>query len=606
MDGWQGKVLWVDLSKKETRIEELDEEVSKMFIGGKGLGAYLLYRELSAGIDPLGPDNILLFLNGPLQGLPAPSVGRWTLVTKSPLTGLFLDAHCGHALGREIKNAGFDAIGVRGQATSMTTLVIEDDNVRFESAEDLRGRGVQETTDAVHSRAPKGSIVYAIGPAGENLVKFASGACELAHWTGRGGAGSVMGSKNLKALAVKGTGAVSAADKDVLKEVNREVAETWRNKDFLVEFKDYGTPFLVELANQRGQFPTRNWESGYFEEYEALQPDNLQHLDAGNRHSCPHCIMRCTYAFWTTDPRDEERKVESAIEYETFGLLGGNLGIGDPESVLKLAYLADDLGLDTISTGGVIGFAMEAFQKGILSEEDIAFPLQFGDGAAAIRLMQMIAQREGIGDILADGVRAAAERIGKGSAEFAVHTKGMEYPAWDPRGKKGLGMSFATAEVGASHLRGWPATNDLPDGPAFDLIESMVNARNEKHLVDSMVVCHFTYHLPLTLSQKIRLLNGATGLNYDEDSITLFGNRVEALTRLFNIREGVTRSSDVLPPRFWEASKAGPAKGMSAFISKEDFQASLDRFYELRGWDHLGVPTSKTLKATGLDLLIDS
>jgi len=327
----------------------------------------------------------------------------------------------------------------------------------------------------------------------------------------------------------------------------------------------------------------------------------LHELDAGNRHSCPHCTMRCTHAFWIEHPDIPGQQTEAIIEYETFGLLGGNLGISDPKSVLHLGVLADELGVDTISAGGVIGFAMEAFKKGILNEDDIGFPLDFGDGNAAMKLMRMISSREGIGDILAEGVRIAASKIGKGSDEFAVHAKGLEFPAWDPRGKKGLGLSYATAEVGASHLRGWPSTGDLPDSSALDVIESMVTARNEKHLVDSLVICHFTYHMPLPMDLKIRLLNGATGLSYDDESIALFGQRVEALTRMFNIREGISRESDILPPRFWQASKAGASEGMTAFVSNDDFEASLDIFYKLRGWDSHGRPTKATLKKTGLD-----
>jgi aldehyde:ferredoxin oxidoreductase len=410
-----------------------------------------------------------------------------------------------------------------------------------------------------------------------------------------------MGSKNLKALSVRGSGSVKAANDSELKEVNQEAAKAWKEKDFLVGFKDYGTPFLVEVANERGQFPTRNWESGYFEGYEPLQPDMLQELDAGNKHSCPHCIMSCTHAFWTTDPRNPKVKAEATIEYETFGLLGGNLGISDADKVLQLSVLADDLGLDTISAGGVIGFAMEAVQKGILTEDDIGFPLSFGDGKAALKLMQMISSRKGIGDILADGVKLAAAKIGKGSEEFAVHAKGLEFPAWDPRGKKGLGLSYATAEVGASHLRGWPSTSDMPDDSAVEVVESMVNARDEKHLVDSLVICHFTYHMPLELSQKIRLLNAATGMDYNEDSIALFGQRIEALARMFNVREGISRKSDILPKRFWEASITGPSEGMKAFVSQEDFEESLNRFYEYRGWDSDGIPTKETLEKTGLD-----
>ncbi|MFX1369661.1 MAG: aldehyde ferredoxin oxidoreductase family protein, partial [Promethearchaeota archaeon] len=515
MKGWKGKILWIDLSSKNFTEERLDQEVYKQFIGGKGLGAFLLYRELKAGVDPLSPENIILFLSGPLQGLRGPSVARWTLVTKSPLTGLFLDTHCGEALGREIKESGYDAIGIRGKADKPTLLVVGDQEVKFLDADGLWGLGTIEATERIHDVTAQDAVVYTIGPAGENLVRIASGCCELAHWTGRGGAGAVMGSKNLKALTVKGTGLVEASSDSELRKLNKEAAKAWKEKDFLVGFKDYGTPFLVEVSNERGQFPTRNWESGFFEGYEALQPEMLQELDAGNQHSCPNCIMQCTYAFWTTDPRNPEAKVEATIEYETFGLLGGNLGISDANKVLQLSVLADDLGLDTIGVGGVIGFAMEAFQRDILTENDIGFPLNFGDGEAALRLMEMISSREGIGDILADGVRLASKKIARGSEEFAVHAKGMEFPAWDPRGKKGLGLSYGTAEVGASHLRGWPSTTEMPDSSAVELVESMVKARDEKHLVDSLVICHFTYHMPLELSQKIRLLNAATGLKYD-------------------------------------------------------------------------------------------
>ena len=588
---------------KTSRIEELPLEVYKAFIGGKGLGAYLLYRELQAGIDPLSPDNILFFMTGPLQGLPAPSVGRWTLVTKSPLTGLFLDTHCGGPLGREIKNAGYDAVAVTGTSDNPVTLLIEDETVKFEDAQSIWGKGTLKATKILHENGPKGAAVYVIGPAGENLVLTATGCCELAHQTGRGGAGAVLGSKNLKGVVARGTNKIEASDRNAIREVNKAVTKAWNEKiDY--GFKNYGTPFLVEVSNEQGQFPTRNWQNGYFEGYESITPEEMEQWYIGAHQSCPHCVMRCTHSYKTKNPRSPENEVESTVEYETLGLFGGNLGINDAQCIFQLNFLCDDLGLDTIGAGSAVGFAMEAFERGILSEEDIGFPLPFGDCEGALKLVGKIARKEGIGAILARGTRLAAREIGKGSEAFAVHVKGLDTPAWDPRGKKGLGLSYATGDVGASHLRGWPQTTEMPDSSALDVIESMVEQREIKILRDSLVLCHFTYHFPLTHDQNIVLLNGATGTGYDAESISQFAHRVETLTRLFNIREGISRKDDILPPRFWEAETHGPAEGMKAFVDQEDFEKSLDAYYENMGWGNDGVPTTATIKKLGLDSLV--
>ncbi|MHA2151087.1 MAG: aldehyde ferredoxin oxidoreductase C-terminal domain-containing protein, partial [Candidatus Thorarchaeota archaeon] len=242
----------------------------------------------------------------------------------------------------------------------------------------------------------------------------------------------------------------------------------------------------------------------------------------------------------------------------------------------------------------------EAFERGILSEEDIGFPLPFGDCEGAKKLVSMIAKKEGIGATLAQGTRLAAKDIGNGSELFAVHFKGLEVPAWDPRGKKGMGLSYATANVGASHLRGWPQTSDQPNLSALDVVESLIEQRDIKILRDSLIVCHFTYHLPLSHDQNIRMLRGATGTDYDKTSISLFAQRVDTLARLFNIREGMSRKDDVIPPRFWEAETHGPAEGMKAFVDRDDFEKSLDRYYEVRGWNKDGTPTKETIEKLGL------
>jgi aldehyde:ferredoxin oxidoreductase len=603
MHGWNGRILWINLTREKTWEEELAPQVYEDYIGGKGLGAYLLYRELSPSIDPLGSENILFFLTGPLQGLPAPNVGRWTLVTKSPLTGLYIDSHCGGPLGREIKNSGYDALAVSGKASSPAWLDIRDDSIHFNDASELWGKGTQASTQFLHDTSAEGSAVYVIGQAGENQVLTATGCCELAHQTGRGGVGAVLGSKRLKGLAVRGTKKVEPYDVSPLRETNQAVAKAWKDKTG-DDFKFHGTGSLVEISNERGQFPSRNWRNSYFEEYTSLMPENYPEMLTGVHLSCPHCIMRCTHAFKVEDPSNPDTQVESTVEYETIGLCGGNLGISDFRVVLQLNYLADDLGLDTISAGSSIGFAMDAYETGILTKDDVGFPLRFGDSQAALKLMKMIAFKEGFGAVLAKGTRKASMEIGRGSQDLAVHVKGLETAAWDPRGKKGLGLSYATADVGASHLRGWPQTTEKPASPSIDVIESMVVERDTKTLTDSMVICHFTWHFPLSLDQKIKLVNGATGLMYDNERITMFGQRVDTLTRLFNIREGITKADDILPPKFWQKETTGPSQGMAAFIDKADFEKSLQKYYLLRGWDAKGVPTEETIEKLGLAQLI--
>jgi aldehyde:ferredoxin oxidoreductase len=603
LEAYNKQILWIDLTEQTTRIENLEEDIYKKFIGGRGLGTYLLYRELEPGIDPLSPDNILFFLSGPLQGLPAPSVGRWALVTKSPLTGFYLDSYCGAALGREIKKAGFDAICVKGKAELPTTLHIKDNSIEFLSARDIWGLGVYKATKILREQSEKGSSIYMIGPAGENQVLCATACCDIAHQTGRGGAGAVLGSKNLKAVIAKGNGIVNAYDVDTIREINKSTAKLWKTSE--LAFADYGTPAAVELANTLGQYPTRNWQNGYFDEYKKLDPAiMIENWGLGRHHSCPQCVMQCTHAFKTNDPDDSSSEVESMIEYETLGFMGGNIGNSDPELAFKLNYLCDNLGLDTITTGSIIGFAMEAYEKGILTEEEIGFTLNFGDGDAAIKIIKMIAAKEGIGETLSKGVKKAANEIGNGSEAFAVHVKGLETAAWDPRGRKGMGLSYATAAVGSSHLRGWPDTTDPPIESGLDMVESMIQSRAEKILKDSLVICHFTFRLPLTYPQIISLYNAATGVNYNESDVSLFAQRVETLSRLFNIREGASRKDDQLPPRFWEPQTHGPRKGMISYINKDDFDACLDLFYKLRGWDMSGTPKDETLEHLGLSEIV--
>ncbi|MCK5237914.1 MAG: aldehyde ferredoxin oxidoreductase family protein [Candidatus Thorarchaeota archaeon] len=602
---WNKKILWVDLTTETISIEHLEETVYTNFIGGKGLGAYLLYKYLSKGVEPLSPENIFILLSGPLQGLPAPSVGRWSIVTKSPLTGIFLDSHCGGPTGRDIKKAGYDAVCLKGRADSPKILIIDNDIISFEDASEYWGKGVYETTDLLHKKYGKDFSVYTIGPGGENQSLIATACCEVAHQTGRGGGGAVLGSKNLKAVVVRGTNKIHAHNVDAIREVNKEFNTKWQNLD--IDFKKYGSRHLVEIANEVGQYPAFNFKNGYFDEFRRLDHVEMdEKFGVKGQHSCPHCVMHCTHAFKTNDPRDPSLEIESMVEYETLGLLGGNIGISDPEAVLKLNYLCDDLGLDTISAGGVIGFAMEAFERGILSEDEIGFSLPFGDTTGAMRLLSMLATKEGIGEILSNGVKKSSQEIGKGSESFAVHVKGLEIPAWDPRGRLGQGLLYATGDIGASHLRGWPAKAVPPDTSVVPIVESLLHGRFEKTIKDCLEVCHFTNRIPLTMDQMVRMVNGATGLDYTQERMTEIGRRIETLTRMFNVREGMTQADDTIPPRLWEPQTHGPREGMRSFMNEEDLQAGLQEYYELLGWHADGIPTNETIKHLGLENLCDN
>ncbi len=596
---WAGKILWVDLTTESIREEHLSTAVYRNFIGGKGLGTYLLCHNLPAGIDPLSERNLMVFMSGPLQCLPGPSVGRWSLITKSPLTGLYLDTHCGGPLGREIKRCGYDGVCVTGRADVPSILSLNDDEARIDDASVIWGRGVMESTRRLHEHYGSGAAVYVIGPAGERGVQFATGTCEFAHQTGRGGAGAVMGSKNLKGIVARGHLSYTPADPEQMRTVSRELTSTWATHT--TGFKDLGTGILVELSNELGQFPYRNWSSGYCPDHSGLDVyAAYQKYGRGDHLSCPHCIMRCTHSYVTSDPDNPGREVESTVEYETLGMMGGNLGITDFQSVLRLNYLCDDLGMDTISTGTVIGFVMDILESGIFTESELGVSVRFGDADGAEHMVRLIAKREGIGDVLSKGVRHAAETLGRGSDRLAVHVKGLECAAWDPRGRRCMGLSYATADVGASHLRGWPATTEPPDASAVSLVESMTRSRDEKTLRDSLIICHFTYRLPISLDQEIRLLTAATGLDFKEADIWEFGNRVETLTRLFNVREGISRRDDSLPARLWEPQADGPRKGMSSFVDRADFESSLEKYYALRGWDTNGIPLPVTVQRLGL------
>lgn len=600
--GYQNRVLDVDLTSRRARTRPLNERTERLFIGGKGLGAKILYDGLAPHLDPLSPENILAFATGPLTGTAAPSSGRWAVVTKSPLTGLFLDSQVGGFVGAQIKLAGYDCISVRGAADAPVFLTVEDDQVEIGAAEDLWGKGCLETEKTLKKRLGKGFKVGSIGPAGEKLVKYACITFDLFRQAGRGGAGAVMGSKRLKALAVRGTKGVRYSEPEGFKEACRKAREAIRAHHFTPLRRRYGTPVWVNPVNEAGLLPTRNFQSGVFELAEEISGETMREKIVVRDGACFNCILACWKHSRFSMPGHPELKLVGP-EYETIALMGSNCGVGSLDSVAYANLLCDDLGLDTISTGAAIAFAIECGERKLLSEDQaMGLRLAFGEAESEFELIRMIGERRGLGDVLAEGVEKAARTIGGGSERFAQHVKGMEIPGYDPRGAFGMGLAYATSDRGGCHQRAWTVRAEIQGGlgdrfsvegrPRF-----VKDTQDERAMCFSLVLCDF---MPLGVPHFVELLNTATGFGLTELEYLSSGERIWNLTRAFNVREGARRPEDGLPPRFTdEALPSGPAKGQRVTAAMLD--GMLDEYYTLRGWTPDGVPTREKMEE--LDLL---
>ncbi len=490
-----------------------------------------------------------------------------------------------------MKRAGFDAILVKGRSEKPLYLWVTDQAVEFKDAEDLWGLDTYRTMDEVQKGTDKRASVIAIGPAGENLVHFACVTSEKRDYSGRGGSGAVMGSKNLKAIAVFGSNQIDVFNPKELRELSTQLSKKALKKT--ERFRKYGTTTSIVYSSEIGMLPTRNFQTTSFEGADDLSGEKMKKYREKDE-ACFGCPIRCIKINRVTSNRRGEEL--ASIQYEGMAMLGANCGIADLEDMMKAYLLANKLGLDVISAGDTVAFAMECFERKILKEKALGYSLSFGDGEAQRRLLDDIAYRRGVGNLLAQGVKHASEKLG--AQDFAVHVKGMDLPAWEPRGRLGLGLSYATAEIGASHLRGWPDTREMPASSALDTVETMIKSRDKKIIEDSAVVCTF---FPFPLASLSHLITFATGKKITEYQLKKTAWRIDTTTRLFNIREGATRKDDVLPSRLMnEPVPSGPAKDHKAFINRRDFEQCLDRYYELRGWDKNGEPTSETMKRLGI------
>ena len=586
------KILRVNLSTKRIRSEEVPEEWLNQFIGGKGLGAIYLYNELKKGVKALSPENKLLFMWGPLTGL-APGCSRYCVVTKSPLTGAFLHSYSGGNFPSQLRFSLPDHLGIifEGKAESSVYLKIDNGTAELRDASKLKGKNIDEVCHYFEDYE-----VATIGPAGENLVKFATISSDNGHHhAGRGGAGAVMGSKNLKAVVVRGKRPDVSQE---VKNLQKEEVHRLATSEITMGPREGGTPRVVDMINKVGAFPTRNWTKGSFEHANKINLEAVK-KNAKKRVTCYNCPIACGFDLEMTEGLYKGLKTGRGPEYETLGMIGANLEIGDLSAVAKIADLCNKLGMDTISMGNVIGWTMECSEKGLID-----YKIKFGESQKAIELVEKIAYRKDIGDMLAEGVRYASDQVGREAKEAAVEIKGLELPAYEPRGSFSMGLAYATSDRGACHMRAWAIGGDVfGDRDPYSIqkghAEAVIQEQNLRSVIpDSLVACSFAGYTR-AIDKVIEWLN-LLGYDLDAKDIELTGEQIWNLTRMFNVREGFCRNDDYLPRRMERPLKqGGPADGN--FIPKGDFDKMLSWYYEIRGWNEDGKPSVQKLKKLNLD-----
>lgn len=600
--GYTDKILNIDLKNQSTKVEKTDINDAKSFIGAKGLGAKLLFDRLPKATDPLSSDNILMFTTGPLTGTSAQTSGRGTIVTKSPQTGLFVDSHFGGFFAAVMKKAGWDVIIINEQSGKPVYIVINNEKVEFKDASKIWGKECQVTHNWLLQKEGKVKTAV-IGPAGENLVKFSAITFDGHRHAGRAGTGAVMGSKKLKAIAISGNNKILLHDEEGFHKKSKEVLKQVQENDFVPKRRKYGTPYWVDPVNSEGFIPTKNYQEGFFEHGNAINAETMQEKIVDRGGACFNCVIAC----WNKSSiKSGIHKGVSLVgpEYETIALMGSNLLMSSIEDVAYLNSRCNELGMDTISLGGVLGFSIEAYEKKIISKKDLnGNDIGWGKTEEIARLIEDIAYRRGKApDILAEGVKTAAEKLGRNSEDFAVHVKGLEIPGYDPRGVFGMGLAYATSDRGACHQRAWTVKAELWDPSlerfSFENKAAIVkDVQDERSAFFSLVLCDFA---PISESNCVDMWNLATGFNHTVESYLLAGERIWNLIRLFNLREGMKLSDDNLPIRLFKDSfTKGPAKGI--VLTEEDFQKSLKEYYSLRGWNEKGIPTLKKLKELGLE-----
>ncbi|MHC3129444.1 MAG: aldehyde ferredoxin oxidoreductase family protein [Candidatus Bathyarchaeota archaeon] len=602
-----GKILRVNLSKKKVSSETLEESFYRQYFGGRGLIAYYLLKELKPRIDPLGPENKLIFACGPVTGAPVSGSGRNSVGAKSPLTGAYGEAEAGGFWGAELKQAGFDAIIVEGKASEPVYLWIHDQKVELRDASRLWGLEIKESQETIRNDLGDNRVKVAqIGPGGEKLVRYASVVNDLNHVAGRCGMGAVMGSKNLKAVAVKGSTRVPVRKPKKLRKLAKWMAQNVDNVAHALH--TYGTGDAMDVMEETGNLPIRNFRDGDFPEVDQISAEAVKEQVRVGMGTCFACVVACKKEVKVKEPWNVDPEY-GGPEYETLASLGSNCGVSDLKAVCKANELCQRYCIDTISTGVTISFAMECFEHGLLTKADTGgMDLSFGNAESMVKMVELIGERRGIGNLLAEGSMRAAEQIGNGAEEFAVHVKGQEVPMHDPRLKRGEALGYAVSPTGADHVHNIHDTFLYPQLPksynSLGILEAVPvedfgpkKVRLFKYVMEwrtlnnFLVMCLFT---PWSVIQKVDIVRSVTGWNTTAFELMKVVERGNTLTRIFNIREGFTEKDDWLPPRFFQPKTSGALNKTS--VNPEELQKAKTLYYDMMGWTEQGIPKQSTLE----------
>jgi aldehyde:ferredoxin oxidoreductase len=575
---WQ--ILRVNLNSEKATKEPLKKAWAEKYYGGRGLGAKYLYEELKMGVDPLSPDNKIILATGPLTGTIVPCSGKLAVISKSPATGAIVDSSIGGTFASQLKFAGYDLLIIEGRAKKPVYVNIKDDAVEIHSAGYLWGKGIGETERVLHEKHGANTAVLGIGPAGENLVPF-SCAGSGNRQAGRGGIGAIMGSKKLKAIVCSGTKDLSVPNMPRLLELTKKVMfeDTLSNNNSWVYLT--GTPMIVDMSNASGILPTRNYQDGVFEGASNINAAKVQELNP-EKKACFACALGCGNYI-----RFKDGSVEGP-EYETLALAGSGCGIDNLEAIARFNAECDDLGIDTISLGNVLGFAMEMTERGIQDSG-----IKFGDVASFLKIPRLVAMKEGVGQELGLGVKRLSQKYG--GTEFAMHVKGLELPGYDPRGSWGMGLAYATASRGGCHMSAWPVADE-----AFGKVDPftiagkaqlVINGQNYNAIKFSLILCDFW---ALSLDTMSQIMSCLLNRDVPVTELEMTGERIWNILRLFNVREGFDAIDDSLPERiFKDTLKSGATAGKK--LPRDQFATMLQEYYRLRGWDNNGIPKAEKL-----------
>jgi aldehyde:ferredoxin oxidoreductase len=594
MFGWNGNLLKVNLNDEKHVANSFEEDFASQYLGGRGFAVKILWDTLKLGTDPLSPENKLIFGTGPLTGFPLPNSGKLVVASKSPLTGGYGDGNLGTFASVQMRKAGYDAIIVEGKASEPTILVVKDQSVDLVDAKELWGLTSFEAEAKLRQTYGRAAGIVSIGQGGENLVKFACITAQEGRAGGRPGMGAVMGSKNLKALVILGSGKIPAVNPDELKKQGMAGYKEILAKRSYAFWKRQGTLSTVAWANENSVLPTFNYREGVFADSDKIDGFSAEAIKVSNR-GCPNCNMTCGNVVKDAEGQDSE------LDYENVAMLGSNIGLGNMEEVSVLNRLADELGLDSISLGNVLGFAMEASEKGLIKEK-----ISWGNFKEAKAMVESIAFRRGLGKDLAEGVRLFSAKIGGGSEKWAMHVKGLEISAYDCHTAPAMALAYGTSPIGAHHKDAWVLSWETQHNRfsySEEKVSYLVDTQNTRGVFECLGVCRFPM-INLGLEPKFypKYMNLATGLDFTWDSMNLVSERVFNLMRAFWIREYPNKWNITLdlPPARWfdEPLKEGQLKGEK--LDKAKYEKMLQSYYQKRGWDKEGIPTRKKLEELGL------